>query len=140
MEELLAYAYLIMEGFDLEKLYESRLNELFVANPCNNDLLELELLGNNIKDSLAYIMTHMDYAKMEKDRFGKELMKLLKPIYKSMDIERFGNSMFSLWELLAGYLQNEEPFFSLAYADDPISWGDKSQSREIYEKMLSYYD
>jgi len=69
MEELLAYAYLISEGFHLESLYESKLNELFIANPNNLDLLELELLSDNIKDSIVYIKTHIDYTTMNKQSF-----------------------------------------------------------------------
>lgn len=28
----------------------------------------------------------------------------------------------------------------ICYADDPLSWGDEKQSREIYEEMLEYYE
>lgn len=140
MEELLAYAYLMGEGFDLEKMYEEKLNELFILNPDDEDLLELEFLSSNLKESIIYIKTHINYKDLDIHKFGKEFMDLLKPIYKSMDINKFGLWMYSVWEGLAGNLQDKEPFFTLCYADDPLSWGDEKQSREIYEKMLSYYD
>lgn len=57
-----------------------------------------------------------------------------------MDIQRFGNAMYSLWENLPGNLQDMQPFLTLCYADDPLSWGDEKQSREIYEEMLEYYE
>ena len=57
-----------------------------------------------------------------------------------MDIQRFGDIMYSLWESLPGDLQDKQPFWILCYADDPLSWGDEKQSREIYEEMLEYYE
>ena len=151
MEALLAYAYLIAEGFDedfgmgIAENFEKRLNELFIADPENRDLLELEMLGGNIKEMVIYIRTHIDYSELDRVIFGKTLMELLKPVYRSMDIGRFGGRMFSLWECLV-WLQDEEPFNSLAYADDILLWGDDDRfrdevrAREVYERMLSFYD
>ena len=36
-------------------------------------------------------------------------------------------------------LQKQQPFWSLSYADDPMSWGDETQSRELYRDMLAFY-
>lgn len=140
MDELLAYAYLLSENFDVQASYESKLNELFLADTNNSDLLELELLSSNIKDSIIYIKTHIDYADLNHDKFGRALMSLLKPIYESMDINKFGSKMYSLWEGLAGNLQDEEPFLTLCYADDSLSYGDEGTACEKYEKMLSFYE
>ncbi len=30
-------------------------------------------------------------------------------------------------------------FWTLSYADDPLSWGDEKQTSYTYERMLSYY-
>ena len=140
MEELLAYAYLL--GMDLisEAIYEEKLNELFLQNPTDEDLLELEFLSSNRKETIVYIRTHLNYNSMDFDGFGKELFRLLKPIYASMDIQEFGNAMYSLWEELPGALQDMQPFWTLCYADEPLSWGDEKQSRAIYEEMLEYYE
>lgn len=140
MEELLAYAYLLGTDLISEAIYEEKLNELFLQNPTDEDLLELELLNRNRKETIAYIRTHLKYNSMDFDRFGRVLFRLLKPIYASMDIQRFGNAMYSLWENLPGNLQDMQPFLTLCYADDPLSWGDEKQSREIYEEMLEYYE
>ena len=140
MEELLAYAYLLGTDLISEAIYEEKLNELFLQNPTDEDLLELELLNRNRKETIAYIRTHLNYNSMDFDRFGRVLFRLLKPIYASMDIQRFGNAMYSLWENLPGNLQDMQPFLTLCYADDPLSWGDEKQSREIYEEMLEYYE
>ena len=120
MEELLAYAYLL--GMDLipEEIYEEKLHKLFLENPTDEDLLELEFLSGNRKETVRYIRIHIDY--------------------NSMDFDRFGSAMYSLWEGLPGNLQSIKPFWTLSYADDPLSWGDVEQSREIYEEMLDYYE
>ncbi|MCI8403228.1 MAG: hypothetical protein HFI38_14250 [Lachnospiraceae bacterium] len=44
------------------------------------------------------------------------------------------------WESLPGNIQNIEPFWILSYADDPLSWGDEEQTRNIYKQMLHYYE
>ncbi|MBQ7774455.1 MAG: hypothetical protein IJ379_00905 [Lachnospiraceae bacterium] len=83
---------------------------------------------------------HIDYNALDCDKFGRELFRLLKPVYEKMDIHEFGDAMYLLWEGLAGNLQNKEPFWTLSYADDPLSWGDVEQTRKQYEEMLAYYD
>lgn len=140
MEELLAYAYLL--GMDLisEEIYEDKLNELFLENLTDEDLLELEFLNRNRKETVIYIRTHINYNDMDIDKFGRRLFGLLRPIYASMDIHRFGKVMYSLWKDLPGNLQMVKPFWTLSYADDPLSWGDEKQCREIYEEMLDYYE
>ena len=47
--------------------------------------------------------------------------------------------MYGLWESLPGNIQDIEPFWTLSYADEPLSWGDEEQTRDIYEYMLDYY-
>ncbi len=133
MEKLLAYAYLL--GMDLipEAIYEEKLNELFLENPADEDLLELEFLSGNRKETVIYIRTHIDYNSMDFDRFGRALFGLLKPIYASMDFHRFESAMYSLWENLPGNLQMVIPFWTLSYADDPLSWGNEKKRREKFE-------
>ncbi len=132
MEELLAYAYLL--GMDLipEEMYEEKLNELFLGNSTDEDLLELEFLNRNRKETVIYIRTHINYNDMDIDKFGRMLFVLLRPIYVSMDIHRFGSAMYSLWENLPGNLQMVKSFWTLSYADDPLSWRDEKQCRKWY--------
>ena len=140
MEELLAYVYLLSEDLIAFDVYENKLNEMFVKDIENEDLIELEYLSSSVKDTVVYIRTHINYNSMDINKFGRQLFDLLKPIYNTMDIENFANAMYSLWEGLAGNMQDIEPFWTLSYADDPLSWGDEKQTRKIYEKMLAYYD
>ena len=52
MEELLAYAYLLEMDLISEEIYEDKLNELFLENPTDEDLLELEFLNRKRKETV----------------------------------------------------------------------------------------
>lgn len=52
------------------------------------------------------------------------------------DIKQFANKMYSLWKNLPDKLQDEQPFFQLSYADDPLSWGTKSR-QEVFMRKCS---
>lgn len=139
MEELLVYAILLNEELTTENEYNKRLDELFLENPENDDLLYLEL-ETDIKKAVIYIRTHIDYKSLDYEQFGRILMDKLKSVYENYsDIKFFAIRMFDLWESLPGNIQDIEPFLTLSYADDPLSWGDEEQTRNIYEHMLDYY-
>lgn len=140
MEELLAYAYLMEESSDLETMYEEKLNELFLLNPDNEDLLELEFLSSNKKATILYIRAHIDYSALDCDKFGKTFMNLLRLIYQKTDIDRFGRWTYSVWKNLPDVLAHDAPFYTLSFASDPLSWGDEKQTRKLYEDMFMYYD
>ncbi len=139
MEELLVYAILLDEELVTENEYNKRLDESFLNNPENDDLLCLEW-ETDIKKAIIYVKTHIDYKNFDLERFGRILMSKLKMVYVNCsDIKCFASRMYSLWETLPGNIQDIEPFWTLCYADDPLSWGDEKQTRNIYEHMLSYY-
>lgn len=154
MEELFAYALMLIEGFEVEEEYDKKLDELFLSDPTNDDYLELESLGSNIKESVFYIMSHIDCRNisLEKygrdidcrninlEKFGKELMRLLRIEYDRMDIREFAKHTYPMWENLPWSIAEVEPFRGLSYADDPLSWGDFEQSKKLYEQMLDFYD
>lgn len=139
MEELLVYAILLYEELVTENEYSKQLDELFLKNPENDDLLYLEW-ETDIKKAIIYVRSHIDYKNLDIERFGRILMSKLKVVYVNCsDIKCFASRMYSLWKSLPGNIQNIEPFWTLSYADDPLSWGDEEQTRNIYEHMLSYY-
>lgn len=139
-EELLVYAILLYEGFATENEYNKRLDELFLSTPEDDDLLYLEW-ETDIKKAIIYVRTHVDYNNLDLERFGRILMSKLEAVYENCsDIKYFAGRMYNLWESLPGNIQNKEPFWTLCYADDPLSWGDEEQTRSIYEYMLSYYE
>lgn len=144
MEELLVYALLLYEKLLTENEYNKRLDELFLSTSENdnlfNDLLYLEW-ETNIKNAIVYIRIHIDYNHLDIDLFGKILMSKLNKVYKNdLDIRKFADRMYNLWKDLPGNLQDIEPFRMLSYADDPLSWGDEGQIRNIFERMLCYYE
>lgn len=135
----MVFSLLLYEGLMTKGEYRQRLDELFLDDPENDDLLYLEW-ETDLKQAMIYIRTHMDYNSLDLERFGRILMGKLKVVYENCsEIKNFARQMYHLWENLPGNLQEKEPFFILCYADDPLSWGDKEQSRNIYEDMLNYY-
>ena len=55
MEELLVFALLLCEGFDVEAEYDDRLDEMFLENPTDEMLLDLECMSSSIKQSVLHI-------------------------------------------------------------------------------------
>ena len=135
----MVYAILLYEELVTENEYNKRLDELFLSNPENDDLLHLEW-ETDIKKAIIYVRTHIDYSSLDLERFGRILMSKLKVAYENCsDIKCFAGRMYGIWESLPGDIQKIEPFWTLCYADDPLSWGDEEQTRDIYEHMLNYY-
>lgn len=140
MEELFAYAYLMIASPDFDALYEEKLHKLFLDCPDNDDLLHLESLCGDVKETLIYISMHVNYHLINIEKFGGHLMNLLKPIYETVDITKFASSLYNIWQLLWGGITNQEPFFIMNYAEDHLSYGDEKEARELCENMLSFYD
>lgn len=139
-EELFVYAILFCEGIALtEERYHRKLDALFLENPGDETLLYLEW-ETNMKQAAGYIRNYMDGQTPDHERFGRILMENLREYYDACpDIRTFAGRMYGLWERLPGNLQDRQPFWTLSYADDPLSWGDEDQTRGLYEAMLNYY-
>lgn len=139
MEELFAYAILICAGIESEEAYHKRLDELFLDDSTNEIFLNLEW-QNDIRGAFAYIEANVDYTTFDEDLFGKSLMERLRKYYdRCPDIREFAAPMYNLWEILPDSIQDKQPFFTLCYADDPLSWGDEAQTTKLYNSMLDYY-
>lgn len=139
MNELLAYAILLCERIVSDGLFNVQLDKIFLESPNDGKLLELECMGNAEK-AAASVRALFDYSKLDKVRFGKAIMKELNEYSRSCGItEQFGKKMYLLWKSLPGCIRDEEPFSVFTYADEPLSWGDEQQSRELYEKAFYYY-
>ena len=141
MEELLAYTILLYEEIVTEEEYQERLHALFLAYSHDRTLLDLEC-ETNIQEAVIYIRTRADYGYLglHPETFGRALMEKLREYYaRCTDLRQFGSKMHSVWESLPGRLYNQEPFWTLSYADDPLSWGDEEQTRSFYERMFAYY-
>ena len=75
MESLFAYSYLWAFGFSSLHEYNRHLDELFLANPNDERLLELEECSNNCKDTFARLKWYFDCKSntFDTDMFGKAL-------------------------------------------------------------------
>ena len=62
MEKMLVYAIMLYEKLITENEYNKRLDELFLSTPENNYFLYLKW-ETDIKKSMIYVRTHIDYNK-----------------------------------------------------------------------------
>ncbi|MGN1481429.1 hypothetical protein [Porcipelethomonas sp.] len=142
MEELLAYAYLWSFGLCSDVDYNKILDKEFLKNSKRNILLELEECCFNSQDTFEILKNYFKYnANINENIFGKALFKGLELSYNSndMNIQEYGYHCYSIWKNLPGSLYHKEPFFTLCYADDCLSFGDEQQTRKLYEKAFDFY-
>jgi hypothetical protein len=140
VERLLSYAILLKcELITLGK-YNGYLNDIFLQFTDNDLLLELQWCSTNTEKTIDTIFDYSREAEIDYDVFGRFLIDELEAVYKEMDINNFATKAYSVWNLLPKSIENMEPFWTLCYADDPLSWGDEKQTRELYEKMFKYYE
>lgn len=144
MEELLACVLLCGEGLLPWEVYQEKLDARFLEDPDNNLLQELEWNAGDWKGAYARIREYWgDHAgSIRMEVFGRFFMARLGEIFRreDLDFRWFGPRMYTLWKNLPPWLQDVQPFWTLSYADDPLSWGDVEQSRRIYREMLEYYE
>lgn len=139
-ERLLSYAILLnCELMTLNK-YNDYLNEIFLQHPDNDLLLELQWSSNDNKKTIVTIYEYSNKAEIDYDVFGKFFFNELKLAYNEMNINIFSEKAYSAWNLLPENIKEIEPFVTLCYADDPLSWGDENQTRELYENTFLYYE
>lgn len=138
MEELFVYALLYSEGFDVWAMYSNILDKLFMEDSENENYFSLEEMAP--KEAVLHTIAIMHRSTFDSKYFGKILMESLQQFYENTAIEIFAKKMYSLWNKLPGFIDKEEPFFTLCYADDCLSYGDEYQCRQLYEKAMHYYD
>lgn len=139
-EEILALGMLIDWNDMAENLYNHKLDELFLENPDNPDLFELELICGNIKETVIYISNHINFKNINTETFEKSLVYYLKLLYDSMDIELFAELSYKLWLRLPADISEKTMFFILNYTDDYVSIGFTDLARQNYERLFSYYE
>ena len=72
---------------------------------------------------------------------GRSLMSALRPAYAAAsDLQHFTDHLYILWSCLPTQLSQEQPFWALSYAGEPLSWGDEAQARQLCHTMLRHYD
>lgn len=143
MEKLVALCYVWAFGLDDKVDYYAELDRLFLDNPEDDLLLELEGLGND-RTAAWERLGWLAGSSLNIDIFGKELFAALEKVYNEnkFPLAEFGRRCYKMWCALPYKpYQYEciEPFHTLTYADDPLSYGDEGQSRDLYEAAFDYY-
>ena len=141
-EELLVYALLLDVEITSNIEYGKYLDALFMETPDNDLLLELEWNFSDIQKSISIIRYYFYDCSIDYDTFGRFLFLKLEEIYNEnrMDIQTFGEKTYAIWSRLPDIIHQDEPFWILCYASDPLSWGDEKQTRELYEKAFHYHN
>jgi hypothetical protein len=124
----------------LDSEYNEILDALFIKLPENDLLLELEFVSSDMKKTISIILLYCGEHNVDNTVFGLFLMEELKKAYINFSIETFAVKAYALWKTLPPFIQSVEPFLTMCYADDPLSWEDTEQTRESYEKMFRFYD
>jgi len=143
VECLFAYAYLWAWGFCPIQEYNNHLDKMFLKAPDDEVLLELEESSSDYKKTFARLKRYFDYETNSFDsvKFGKVLFNGLEDAYKTdmFNIAEFGKRCYDIWKLLPNFLSEDQPFWTLSYADDPLSWGDEEQSRALFEAVFCFF-
>ena len=130
MEELYAEFLLGLHGFNSEERYEALLNETFLNDPNNSFLLELEACSHDFRSTKGCFMRY----------WGDSCAGINADNANAFSIADFGKHCTLLWQDIPSELAQTEPFWTLCYADDALSWGDEVQTRTLYEKAFSFYN
>ncbi len=140
-EKLLCYALLLNNNLMSADKYNENLNDMFLENPNDDLLLELEFISSDLRASIRLILEYFYETKINKKTFGVVLLQELKDVYntKTINIKDFGKLTYALWKQLPNSLALDDPFHTLSYADDPLSWGDEKQTKKIYEDLFDFY-
>ena len=143
MEKLICKSLLWKIGLTDGNDYSKTLDKMFLSDVNNELLLELESCSFDYDTAFDILQRFWKYEckNFFVDIFGRCLTEDLKTVYESNDftIEDFGKKCYSLWQQLPNELNTMEPFHTLCYADDPLSWGDEEQARKIYEEFFDFY-
>ena len=143
MEKLICKSLLWKIGLTDGNDYSKTLDKMFLSDVNNELLLELESCSFDYDTAFDILQRFWKYEckNFFVDIFGRCLTEDLKTVYESNDfsIEDFGRKCYSIWQQLPNELNTIEPFHTLSYADDPLSWGDEEQARKIYEEFFDFY-
>lgn len=140
MEKLAALCCLWAFGLSDKDDYAAELDRLFLESSEDDFLLELENLDGDYRAAWSQISPHIG-SDVTIDGFGKELFAALEKIYveNRFPLAEFGRICNALWRFLPSEFNTNEPFNSLIYADEPLSWGDEKQARELYQAAYDFY-
>lgn len=141
MEKLIALCCLWAFGLGTKDDYSAELDRLFLENPDDDFLLELEGLGDDSAGALTKL-SPLAEGSLNADVFGKELLEALEMVYIENILSplEFGERRLRMLYALPRAITQNEPLHSLFFADIPYDeYYDEKQTREIYQKAFDYY-
>ena len=139
MEKLVVLCYVWAFGLSDKADYYAELDRLFLENPEDDFLLELEGLGNDFRAACSRLSCKIE-EEIGVERFGKELLAALEKHYNEsiFSLEEFGELCYNIYCALPGSIAFEYPFLSLCYALDEPVFGEV-HSRQWFQKLFNYY-
>ena len=143
MERLICKSLLWKIGLTTGEEYHKTLDEMFLATSDKDILLDLESCSSDCETTFDILQRYWKYECNDFSvvSFGKCLLEDLKTTYHSnaFSVEDYGKMCYSLWQYFPNELSMTEPFRTLSYADDPLSWNDEKQTRKLYEELFEFY-
>ena len=142
LEKIYAFVLSLQTNIVTQEEYADFLNMLFLEEPTNEWLVELEFASNNLFETLTITNEALYRRKipLNYNVFGYVLFENIRKLYekRTLGIEEFGLRAYTVWNLLPGEIKQAEPFWTLSYADDCLSYVGETQARELYEGTFSY--
>ena len=144
MEELIALCLLWAYDLGTKEDYCSLLDSMFLGDPNDEFLLDLESLTSDKPATLVRLrdLVFLD-GDFDEDKFGRELFLRLAKFCDSgsVTIKEFCERCYSLWSSLPVPLISsnmKKPFDTLCYASDLADF-DNARQREYLQYAFDYY-
>lgn len=140
MEHLYACCLLWALGFTNGESYADALHSSFRDRPESPTLFALEEAFPDAGRSLSLLEATCAAGDsgFSQAAFAKALFTGLRAVYTEnhFDLVIFGKKCYALWKALPSSLRDQEPFFTLSYAQDSLTWGDETAMRAHLEEAF----
>ena len=141
MEKLIALCLLWAYDLGTKEDYCSLLDSMFLGDPNDEFLFDLENLTSDKLATLARLrdLIFLD-GEFDADKFGRELFLRLAKFCDSgaVTIKEFCERCYSLWSSLPVPIDMKKPFDTLCYASDLADY-DSARQRELLQYAFNYY-
>ena len=141
MEFLYACCLLWALGFTAGESYANALHSSFRDRPESSTLFALEEAFPDAGRSLSLLEATCAAggSGFSQAAFTKALFTGLRAVYTEnhFALPIFGKKCYALWKALPSSLRDQEPFLTLSYAQDSLSWGDETAMRAHLEAAFT---
>lgn len=139
MEKLYAECLLWALGLRSGDEYAALLHQQFRTQPEDSLLFQLEECATDAGRSLAQLerAVAQNEGAFCRQTFAHRLFAGLQTAYAEIPLPDLGKKCYRLWQALPESLQKEQPFLTLQYAEDSLSWGDEAGMRAHLEQAFA---